>query len=43
MEHISLNIDDKQNKGTHWVSLFTDRNTAVYFDSTWIKYIPQKV
>ena len=24
------NLDDE---GTHWVSLFADRNTAVYFDS----------
>ena len=32
-----------QNKGTHWVSLFTDRNTAVYFDSFRFEYIPQEV
>ena len=25
-----INLDDKQRKGTHWVSLFIDRNTAVY-------------
>ena len=38
-----LNLDDKNSKGTHWVSLFVDRNTAVYFDSFGIKYIPQEV
>ena len=27
----------------HWVSLFIDRNTAVYLDSFVIKYIPQEV
>ena len=31
-------------KGTHWVSLFIERITAVYFDSFEIKYIiPQEV
>ena len=38
-----INIDDKKSKGTHWVSLFFDRNTVVYFDSFGIEYIPQKV
>ena len=37
-----INLDDKQSKGTLWVSLFIDRNTPVYFDSFEIKYIPQK-
>ena len=38
-----INIDDKRSTGTHWVSLFVDRNTAVYFDSFGIEYIPQEV
>ena len=37
-----INFDDKNSKGTHWVSLFIDRNTAIYFDSFGIEYIPQK-
>ena len=37
------NLDDKKSKETYWVSSFIDRNTAVYFDSFGIKYIPQKV
>ena len=37
------NLDDKQSKGTHWVSLFIDKNTTVYFDSCRIEYIPQEV
>ena len=32
-----------KSKGTHWVSLFTDSNTAVYFDSFRNEYIPQEV
>ena len=30
----------KKSKGTHCVSLFIDRNAAVYFDSFGIEYIP---
>ena len=33
----------QKRKGTHLVSLFVDRNTAVYFDSFKIEYVPQKV
>ena len=28
-----INPNEKQSKGTHWVSSFIDKNTAVYFDS----------
>ena len=28
---------------THWVSLFINKNLAVYFDSFGIQYIPQEV
>ena len=34
---------DKNSKGTHWVLLFIDKNTAVYFDSFGIEYISQEV
>ena len=40
---MSWNLDDKQNKGTHWVSLFIYENTAMYFDSFGTEYIPQEV
>ena len=33
----------KNSKGTHWVSLFINRNTAEYFDSFGTEYIPQEV
>ena len=35
-----LNIDKNKSKGTQWVSLFTDRNAALYLDSFGIEYIP---
>ena len=38
-----IKLDDKNSKGAHWVSLFIDRNLAVYFDSFGIEYIPQEV
>ena len=38
-----INFIDKQSKGIYWVSLFIDRNTAVYFDSFATEYIPQEV
>ena len=37
-----INVDEKS-KGKHSVSLFIDRNTAIYFDSFGIEYIPQEV
>ena len=33
----------KIKKGTHWVSLFIDRNLAVYFDSCGNEYITLEV
>ena len=38
-----INLDDKKNKGKHWVSLFIDRNPAVYFDTVGIEYVPKEV
>ena len=36
MNHVDINVE------THWVSLFIDRNIAVYFDSFEIEYIFHK-
>ena len=36
-----INLDEKQGKGTPWVSLFIDKNMVVYFDSFGIEYILQ--
>ena len=38
-----INIDNKNSTGTKWVSLFIDRNFAVYFDSFGIEYILPEV
>ena len=37
-----INIDVKNSKETHWVSLFIDKNTDLYFDCFVIEYVPQK-
>ena len=39
----AINLDYKKIKGTHSVSLFIDRNPAIYCDSFGIEYIPQEV
>ena len=38
-----MNLDDENSKGTHWVSLFTYKNLAIYFDCFGIEYVPQEV
>ena len=42
-EAYATNLDDKNSKQMHWVSLFIDRNAAVYFDSFGMEYIPLEV
>ena len=37
-----INLADKDNKGTRCVSLFIDKNLALYFDSFEIEYISQE-
>ena len=37
------NLDDKNSKETHWVSLVIERNTAAYFDSFGVEYIQYEV
>ena len=40
----ATNLNDKDSKRTHWVSLFIDRNLAVYCILLFgIEYIPQEV
>ena len=38
-----INLNDNGTNGTHYVSLFIERNPAVYFDSFGIEYIPQEI
>ena len=38
-----ITFDDKQSKVTHWILLFIEQTTAVYFDSFGIEYILEEV
>ena len=38
-----INLDYKKKKRTHWFLIFIDKNTAVYFDSFGMEYIPRAV
>ena len=43
LEHMSYISDDKNSKGTHRVSLFIERNRAIYFNYFEIKYTSQEI
>ena len=36
-----INLDNKNSKETQLVSLFVNKNKAIYFDSFGIEYIPE--
>ena len=38
-----INLDEYENTGTHWVSLFVKTNEAIYFDSFSIEHIPKEI
>ena len=40
--HVINLVEKKKKKGTHWVSLFNDWNTFVYFGSFGIEYIQKE-
>ena len=38
-----INLDEYENTGTHWVSLFVKPKYTVYFDSFGVKHIPKEI
>ena len=38
-----INLDEYENTGTHWVSLFVKPKYMVYFDSFGIEHIPKEI
>ena len=38
-----INLDEYENKGTHWVSLFVKPKYTVYFDSFGVEHIPKDI
>ena len=39
----AINLDDYENTGTHWVSLFVKANAVIYFDSFGVEHIPKEI
>ena len=38
-----INLNEYENTGTHWVSLFVKANKVIYFDSFGIEHIPEEI
>ena len=38
-----INLDEYVDVGTHWISLFCNRNEIVYFDSFGVEHIPEEI
>ena len=38
-----INLDEYENTGTHWVSLFVKANKVIYFDSFGIEHTPKEI
>ena len=38
-----INLDEYENTGTYWVSVFIKTNEAIYFDSFGIEHIPKEI
>ena len=38
-----INLDEYENTGTHWVSLFVKPKNTVYFDSFGVEHIPKEI
>ena len=38
-----INLDEYENTGMHWVSLFVKANKVIYFDSFGIEHIPEEI
>ena len=38
-----INLDEYENTGTHWISLFVKANKVIYFDSLGIENIPKEI
>ena len=38
-----INLDEYENMGTHWVSLFVKTDEVIYFDSFGVEHIPKEI
>ena len=40
---IIINLDEYRNIGTHWVTLYVNNKTIIYFDSFGVEHIPKEI
>ena len=38
-----INLDEYENAGTHWISLYVKANEVIYFDSFGVEHIPKEI
>ena len=38
-----INLDEYRNIGTHWVALYVNNKTLIYFDSFGVEHIPKEI
>ena len=38
-----INLDELASVGTHWISLFCNRNEIVYFNSFGVEHVPEEI
>ena len=38
-----INLDEYHDIGTHWVALYVNNNTIIYFDSFGVEHIPKEI
>ena len=38
-----INLDEYHDIGTHWVALYVNNNTMIYFDSFGVEHIPKEI
>ena len=38
-----INLDEYKNVGTHWIALFCNKNTTIYFDNFIVEHIPKEI
>ena len=37
------NLDEYADVGTHWIALFCNNNTVIYFDSFGVEHVPEEI
>ena len=38
-----INLDEYADVGTHWIALFCNNNTVIYFDSFGVEHVPEEI